>query len=41
MVRRLFAIVLLAALAACAGNPTAVEPEEGAKQNGTMVTGGG
>jgi hypothetical protein len=39
MVRRLFAIVLLAMLAACAGNPA--EPEVGETQSGTMVTGGG
>lgn len=39
MVRRLFAIVLLATLAACAGNPTAAEEVE--TQGGTMVTSGG
>jgi len=41
MVRRLFAIVLLATLAACAGNPTAVEPEDGVKQSGGIATSGG
>lgn len=39
MVRRLFVVVLLATLAACAGNPTAAE--ESGTEAGTMVTGGG
>jgi ABC-type glycerol-3-phosphate transport system substrate-binding protein len=39
MVRRLFALVLLAMLAACAGNPAAAE--DGENRGGTMVTGGG
>jgi hypothetical protein len=39
MVRRLLAIALLAAMAACSGNPTAAE--DGQNRGGTMVTAGG
>lgn len=39
MVRRFFALVLLATLAACASNITAADDGEG--RSGTMVTGGG
>jgi hypothetical protein len=39
MVRRLLAIALLAALAACSGNITAAEDDE--NRGGTMVTAGG
>lgn len=39
MVRRLFALFLLAMLAACTVTPTA--PAEAENQGGTMVTGGG
>lgn len=39
MVRRILALVLLGALAACTGNITAAD--DGENRNGTMVTGGG
>ena len=43
MVRRLLAIILLATLAACAGNPAAADDGEkdGENRGGTMVTSGG
>ncbi len=39
MVRRLFALILLAALAACAGNPAAAE-DETENRGGIVVSGG-
>jgi hypothetical protein len=39
MVRRLFALILLAALAACAGNPAAVEDDTA--NRGAVATSGG
>lgn len=40
MVRRVFALVLLATLAACSSSITAVDDGE-SRNSGTMVTGGG
>ena len=41
MVRRVFALILLVLLAACAANPMATAEGDGENRGGTMVTGGG
>jgi hypothetical protein len=40
MVRRLFALILLAALAACAGNPAAVVEDDTANRTAIATSGG-
>lgn len=40
MVRRVFALILLVTLAACAGNPMATAEEEGVNRGGIATSGG-